>query len=288
MSRESAGNRRNATRCLESSTVLSLVLFILAADDASLRKVKGDVEIPPGLACLGKYYVGRPVQTDAGWAWQLPDAGTLAWDDGRTKSADDALEDPDLEEIFAAPYPTGPIVPIHGEGDIEDPGRRRVESLFLATYGANRKEVTERLGKIRFFGTRYAFHERAVPPLERVVVRLEAALKENPKLKVFFTDIGGTWQWRTIARSKALSTHAWGIAIDLNVERGYYWRWQRPKLPLKWRNVVPQVVVDAFEAEGFIWGGRWLHYDTMHFEYRPELLDADCRGLKPQAADAGR
>ena len=45
---------------------------------------------------------------------------------------------------------------------------------------------------------------------------------------------------------------------------------------LKWRNVVPQEIVDAFEAEGFIWGGRWLHYDTMHFEYRPELLDPAC------------
>jgi len=22
----------------------------------------------------------------------------------------------------------------------------------------------------------------------------------------------------------------------------------------------------------FIWRGRWYHYDTMHFEYRPELF----------------
>jgi len=28
----------------------------------------------------------------------------------------------------------------------------------------------------------------------------------------------------------------------------------------------------VFERHGFIWGGRWWHYDTMHFEYRPELL----------------
>jgi hypothetical protein len=27
-----------------------------------------------------------------------------------------------------------------------------------------------------------------------------------------------------------------------------------------------------FEKHGFIWGGKWYHYDTMHFEYRPELL----------------
>jgi hypothetical protein len=28
----------------------------------------------------------------------------------------------------------------------------------------------------------------------------------------------------------------------------------------------------VFEKHGFIWGGKWYHYDTMHFEYRPELL----------------
>jgi hypothetical protein len=30
--------------------------------------------------------------------------------------------------------------------------------------------------------------------------------------------------------------------------------------------------VRVFEKHGFIWGGAWYHYDTMHFEYRPELL----------------
>ncbi|MDD9945395.1 MAG: M15 family metallopeptidase [Myxococcales bacterium] len=35
---------------------------------------------------------------------------------------------------------------------------------------------------------------------------------------------------------------------------------------------MPADVVQAFERHGFIWGGRWYHYDTMHFEYRPELL----------------
>jgi|GEM_PF-645494 len=28
----------------------------------------------------------------------------------------------------------------------------------------------------------------------------------------------------------------------------------------------------VFEKHGFIWGGRWKHYDTMHFEYRPEFF----------------
>ena len=36
--------------------------------------------------------------------------------------------------------------------------------------------------------------------------------------------------------------------------------------------------VDAFEAEGFIWGGRWYHFDSLHFEYRPELIALAKRG----------
>jgi hypothetical protein len=31
-------------------------------------------------------------------------------------------------------------------------------------------------------------------------------------------------------------------------------------------------VIRIFESFGFIWGGKWRYYDTMHFEYRPEIL----------------
>jgi HSP20 family protein len=39
-----------------------------------------------------------------------------------------------------------------------------------------------------------------------------------------------------------------------------------------YRNRMPQEIVSIFERQGFIWGGKWNHFDTMHFEYRPELL----------------
>jgi len=102
-------------------------------------------------------------------------------------------------------------------------------------------------------------------------------VKIDPKALPFLKEIGGTFIWRNIKRSKRLSSHAFGIAIDLNVERSDYWRWTYRGKPMIWKNRVPQAVVDAFEAEGFIWGGRWKHYDTMHFEYRPELLSPMCR-----------
>ena len=38
------------------------------------------------------------------------------------------------------------------------------------------------------------------------------------------------------------------------------------------RDRYPQEIVEIFEKHGFIWGGKWSHFDLMHFEYRPELL----------------
>ena len=37
-------------------------------------------------------------------------------------------------------------------------------------------------------------------------------------------------------------------------------------------NRIPIEIAEVFEKYGFIWGGKWYHFDTMHFEYRPELL----------------
>ena len=34
----------------------------------------------------------------------------------------------------------------------------------------------------------------------------------------------------------------------------------------------PQKVIEIFEEHGFIWGGKWIIWDNMHFEYRPEVI----------------
>jgi hypothetical protein len=36
-------------------------------------------------------------------------------------------------------------------------------------------------------------------------------------------------------------------------------------------------IINAFEKEGFIWGGKWVIYDNMHFEYHPELIEFNLR-----------
>ncbi|MCA1755657.1 MAG: M15 family metallopeptidase [Spirochaeta sp.] len=31
-------------------------------------------------------------------------------------------------------------------------------------------------------------------------------------------------------------------------------------------------MLEVFERHGFVWGGKWLSFDPIHFEYRPEVL----------------
>jgi len=70
----------------------------------------------------------------------------------------------------------------------------------------------------------------------------------------------GAYCFRPIKGGNALSTHSWGIAIDLN---SHVARWgAAPETQLK-------VIVQAFKAQGWIWGGDWkapYTCDPMHFQ----------------------
>ena len=110
--------------------------------------------------------------------------------------------------------------------------------------------------------------------LRITVLARTAALDALPGSFIkYLTPSGGTYNCRVIAGTDRKSVHGNGIAIDINVGWSDYWRNHRPvdgKYPYK--NRIPWEIVEIFEAHGFIWGGKWYHYDTMHFEYRPELL----------------
>jgi hypothetical protein len=253
--------------------VLALVLGGRAGAEAPAAAPPAPEAPPRALACLAKWYPVEPVRVDGAWRARLPGGETYPWDDGKPKSFEEKLAAPDLEDTFSLPYAPGPIAPVTREN--EDPGRIRLDPLFQATYGAS--EDTVDVVGISFLGQRLKVHRKVAPAFERVAKRLEAALAKEPQLRPYLTKLGGTFNWRKIANTDRQSAHSYGVSIDLNTARSHYWEWAKPKEPVRWANRIPQVLVDAFEAEGFIWGGRWYHYDTMHFEYRPELLDSACR-----------
>lgn len=183
-----------------------------------------------------------------------------------------ALQSAQMADSFAYPYP----LHSYAKQPFEDSSRIRDYNLLKATYGADKEQVKSYLQPLKWVdGTTILFNTQngAYAALERVKAQLEALLQENPKLIKYLQNIGGTYNWRTIASTQRLSPHSFGIAMDINVTNSRYWLWDlrqntfRQDLP-----AIPNAIVTIFESEGFIWGGRWWHYDTMHFEYRPEIL----------------
>lgn len=216
-------------------------------------------EVPAPLACIVRYYDATARLGEDGWALVLPNGELVPY--------------AQVKEVYEIRYPRGAITPVT-EVDF-DPGRVRIDGLFFSTYGRSAKDVQAALTGVKIGGKVVMVHKRIADPLRRVAARIAEAGKHDRTLTRFFESLGGTFNWRNIAGTDELSLHAWAIAINLDTARASYWR-NDPSAHIVWKNRYPQAIVDAFESEGFVWGGRWYHYDTMHFEYRPELLDPAC------------
>jgi len=205
------------------------------------------------------------------------DKSQLLWDDGiKNKSAKQLLESPDIEDMFAQAYPKSVAQTSPQKGN--DPGRIRNETFFKKLYGDKRSAVNKNLVQITWC-PKLVGQKIMVTRLNGVaqqLMKVSKELDEHPELKKYLTNIGGTFNWRYINGTKRLSTHSFGTTIDINTTYSDYWEWAckctNEDVKVNYRNRIPQAIVDAFEKHGFIWGGKWYHYDTMHFEYRPELL----------------
>lgn len=201
----------------------------------------------------------------------LRDGGpALVIDDGRRKSHPEKLAMGDIEDSLSQVYPLGacaqpPAVDF-------DPGRIRSEALMKRLYGGNAAAVRRDLVAVDWFGKRLQATKRH--GVAKALQAVEADLSRRPELKRFLVPSAGTFNWRPIAGTATLSVHSFGAAIDINTEHADYWRWAGKAKggALQFRNRYPLEIIEVFERHGFIWGGRWYHFDTMHFEYRPELI----------------
>jgi len=233
--------------------------------------------MPRPLGCYERLYGLKSELSEGRWYLRLPSGERVIWDDGAAKDFETQLARPDVQDQFAVPYKTGPQR--REPGIDHDPGRVRVTAILAAIFPVQVDKI-EQLTWVSWFGTRLHVHRLIAPALERVRGRIEAAIAKNPSLRPWLDRPGGAYVYRPIAGTDRLSAHSFGIAIDIDPKRCEYWRWdhnlqgnsQKPFL-----RPIPAALVEAFESEGFIWGGRWYHYDTMHFEYRPELLDPACQ-----------
>lgn len=176
--------------------------------------------------------------------------------------------DVDVRSSMADLYPLEPERPPTPAGVA--PGRRRSHTLLSALYGVDAGEVGRGLRTALLLGQPVRMAQAAALALQKVETLLAEAVRAEPGLRDLLKSDGG-FLWRRVAGERRLSPHAYGVALDLSARRAPYWRWSSLR-PHPMQQSYPSAIVAAFEAQGFIWGGKWHEYDLMHFEYRPELI----------------
>ncbi|MDR2501392.1 MAG: M15 family metallopeptidase [Treponema sp.] len=248
-----------------SASALCAVCFL-----AALGRIPAYADEKSDLAMLQRAYPGAFEIIPKGI--RFPDGAVMAYDDGAAKDFETLLDQPDLEDMLRQPYPLyeprGP--PLFNA----DPGRARPDAFFRRLYGKDEAEIRSHLRRIQWMpslggpwlliNTRFGVDKK----LEAVIAGLEAL---GPAYRPCLMPPGGTFNYRPIAGTSRLSAHAFGIAVDLAAGPSHYWQWEA-KGAAEYKNAIPYAIVEIFEQHGFIWGGKWYHFDTMHFEYRPELL----------------
>ena len=154
----------------------------------------------------------------------------------------------------------------------------------------SRRSLEQHIVRISFLGNKTNVHERIREPLKRVEEKVFELAKTEPEVKAFLDNLksNDAYQWRIIDGTNRKSFHSLGIAIDIlpkvQGKKQIFWSWAKDKypdtwmlVPLKNRWMPPESVIRIFEDEGFIWGGKWMIYDNMHFEYHPELIEFNFR-----------
>ncbi len=157
--------------------------------------------------------------------------------------------------------------------------------FFDWLYSADTQASLEKqLVQVSFLGKKSTVHKRIKEPLKNVEEKILALSKTDDDVKKFIDNFksADAYYWRMIAGTHRKSFHSYGIAIDIIPKRytgEAFWSWARDHNPSGWiltplnRRWLPaKKVVEAFESEGFIWGGKWAIWDNMHFEYHPEII----------------
>ncbi|MVA24526.1 M15 family metallopeptidase [Agrobacterium vitis] len=104
-------------------------------------------------------------------------------------------------------------------------------------------------------------HRLVAESLTRVLNRIWEAFGRSQKAieAAGMHLIGGGYNWRQMRGKARLSMHALGCAVDFDPARNGLGD-PTPEMD--------QRVVEAFEVEGWVWGGRWSPQsrDGMHFQ----------------------
>jgi hypothetical protein len=186
----------------------------------------------------------------------------------------------EFESIFYR-YSPGPLKGLPEPAEFPE---NRSSDFLDALFGSTEQEIRKSSQWIGFLGHRVYMHKICAEPLKRVEARIYEEAGQSEDVRQFLSGLSVLYSMkrRKIAGSGRLSYHAYGLAIDI-IPKSYggkdvYWRWSASlendwgSIPYSERWHPPEKVIEAFEENGFVWGGKWYHFDTVHFEYRPEII----------------
>jgi hypothetical protein len=196
----------------------------------------------------------------------------ILYDDKRTKNFEEKLNNPDLQDMLEQAYPLEPVTKLMDKNF--DPGRARVYELIREVYGASRQQVEKNLTIVSTNYGSFQFNKqnKASESLKAAFAELKIMAQTNKKISAFLAPCSGTYNYRVIAGTERLSPHSFGTAIDLARDSRDYWKWATPEQGEKRLLSYSKEVVEVFEKHNFVWGGKWGHFDILHFEYRPEII----------------
>lgn len=196
----------------------------------------------------------------------------ILYDDKKVKTTEEKIENPDLQDMMEQFYPLEPIGSLMDEDF--DPGRSRVYPLLEEVYGESKQQIESNLTYVKVGWSSFQFNQRngAANALKAVMEELIPLCQSSQRIMRSVLPSGGTYNYRVISGTNRLSAHAFGIAIDLSRDNRDYWQWASRDAGQHRLEEYPQEIVEIFEKNNFIWGGKWGHFDFLHFEYRPEII----------------
>jgi len=112
--------------------------------------------------------------------------------------------------------------------------------------------------------TKVLCHKKVAESLSRVfeqILEHFGSVAEVKKARMHL--FAGMYNFRRISGFNRLSTHSWGIALDIDSAKN-----PQGKPFDESKGMMPKAVVKIFETEGWKWGGRFggKRIDCMHFQ----------------------
>lgn len=298
---DSASTISESKSTMENDTATSLPLYATEAIKmiplSEFRK-HPDI-ILQGYADAYPDIIETVIKIENDWTVKLYDGSIYYWANGRLLPPEKKDEWENYRRYSIYPYKGTPRNPeLYTPEQIERLRKRTTsdvrgapqlpqeESFFDSLFDVSTRLATERhIKKTILFDMSVSVHQVLIPKLSLIDTEVKALAKTDTEVAAFLqnlSEIGG-YNWRTVAGTNRRSNHSYGLALDVLPNdwgsKRIYWSWVRDfnndwmLLSQEDLWTPPAKVIKIFENHGFIWGGTWDIYDTMHFEYRPELIN---------------